>query len=106
MSKFLLINPRRGNSLIWMELNRIYLKLLRCKLVESIIYHIFSHTVKLVLVVKNLPFNAGDVRDAGSIPGWGRQPTPVSLHGESHEQRSLVGYSPQGCTELNMTEVT
>ena len=29
---------------------------------------------------------------------WRRawQPTPVSLHGESHGQRSLVGYSPWG----------
>ena len=25
---------------------------------------------------------------------------------ESHGQRSLVGYGPQGRTELNMTEVT
>ena len=40
--------------------------------------------------------NAGDVRDAGSIPGSGRrewQPTPVFLPGESHGQRSLAGYS-------------
>ena len=27
-----------------------------------------------VLVVKNLPANAGDVRDAGSTPGSGRSP--------------------------------
>ena len=27
-----------------------------------------------VLVVKNLPANAGDKRDAGLIPGWGRSP--------------------------------
>ena len=26
----------------------------------------------MVLVVKNLPANAGDIRDVGSIPGWGR----------------------------------
>ena len=26
------------------------------------------------LAVKNLPANAGDVREAGSIPGWGRSP--------------------------------
>ena len=32
----------------------------------------------MVLVVKNLPANAGDVRDVGSIPGWGRSP------GEEH----------------------
>ena len=25
-------------------------------------------------VVKNPPDNAGDTRDAGSIPGWGRSP--------------------------------
>ena len=28
----------------------------------------------MVLVVKNLPANAGDIRDAGSIPGSGRSP--------------------------------
>ena len=31
-------------------------------------------------------------------------PTPVFLPGESHGGRSLVGYSPQGCEELDMTE--
>ena len=25
-------------------------------------------------VIKNLPANAGDSRDIGSIPGWGRSP--------------------------------
>ena len=29
---------------------------------------------QVALVVKNLPANAGDVRDAGSIPGSGRSP--------------------------------
>ena len=28
----------------------------------------------MVLVVKNVPANAGDVRDTGSIPGSGRSP--------------------------------
>ena len=28
----------------------------------------------VALVVANLPASAGDVRDAGSIPGWGRPP--------------------------------
>ena len=28
----------------------------------------------MVLVVKNLPANAGDIRDAGSVPGSGRSP--------------------------------
>ena len=37
---------------------------------------------------------------------WRRaqQPTPVFLPGESHGQKSLVGYSPWGHRELNMTE--
>ena len=34
----------------------------------------------------------------------GMQPTPVLLPGESHGQRSLVGYSPWGRKELNTTE--
>ena len=43
----------------------------------------------------------------GKIP-WRRawQPTPVFLPGESHEQRNLRGYSPWGCKESDMTEVT
>ena len=60
-------------------------------------------------MVKNPPTNAGDVRDVGLIPRSGRfpwrrkwQPTPVFLPGESHGQRSLEGYSPEGRTELDM----
>ena len=39
---------------------------------------------------------------------WRRkwQPTPVFLPGESHEWRSLVGCSPWGHTESDMTEAT
>ena len=32
------------------------------------------------------------------------QPTPVFLPGESHGQKSLVGYSLRGCKELDTTE--
>ena len=41
----------------------------------------------------------------GKIP-WRRkwQPTPVFLPGESHAQRSLVGYSPWGHKESDTTE--
>ena len=34
------------------------------------------------------------------------QPSVVLLPGDSHGQRSLVGYSPWGRTELGMTEAT
>ena len=39
---------------------------------------------------------------------WRRawQPTPVFLPGESQGQRSVAGYSPWGCKESDMTEVT
>ena len=33
-----------------------------------------ARTSQVTLVVKNLPSNAGDVRDTGSIPGLGRSP--------------------------------
>ena len=37
---------------------------------------------------------------------WRRkwQPIPVFLLGKSHGQRSLVGYSPWGCKEIDRTE--
>ena len=62
-------------------------------------------------MVKNQPANAGNTRDRGSIPGLGRSPwrrawqlAPVSLPGESHGQRSLVGYDALGYKESDMTE--
>jgi len=41
----------------------------------------------------------------GKIP-WRRkwQHTPIFLPGESHGQRSLVGYSPWGSKELDTSE--
>ena len=54
-------------------------------------------------VVKNPPANTGGIMRLGFHPWigmipWRRawQPTPVFLPGESHGQRSLVGYSPWG----------
>ena len=52
-------------------------------------------------------YNEGDLVDpwVGKIP-WRRkwQPTPVLLPGKSHGWRSVVGYSPWGHKELDMTE--
>ena len=42
--------------------------------------------------------------------GWedpleeGMEPTPVFLPGESHAQRSLVGYCPRGPIDSDMTD--
>ena len=62
-------------------------------------------------MIKNPPAIVGDVKTCefhrwvGKIP-WrrARQPTLVFLPGEAHGQRSLVGYSPWGLTESDMTE--
>ena len=67
---------------------------------------------QVVLEVKNLPVDAGDVKNMGSVFGWedpleeGMATTPVFLPGESHGQSSLAGYSPWGHKESDTTEVT
>ena len=63
----------------------------------------------MVLVVKNLPANAGGVRDIGSIRGkipWKRerQRPPVFLPRQSYGQRSLAGYGPERGKEWGITE--
>ena len=62
---------------------------------------------------KNPPVNAGEGKRCRFNPWFGNilwrralQPTPVCLPGESHGQRSLVGYSPWGHKGSNMTEAT
>ena len=68
---------------------------------------------QVALVGKNLPANAGDIRDGGLKPGSGR--TPGGGHGNplqysclenSMDGRSLVGNRPKGHKESDMTEVT
>ena len=61
-------------------------------------------------MVKNPPANIAGIRDVAQSLDledplrrkW--QPTPVFLPGKSHGQRSLVGYSPWGRKESDMTE--
>ena len=62
-------------------------------------------------MVKNPPANAGDERDAGSIPGLGSSPreghgNPLqySCLENSHGQGNLAGYCPRGHKESNTTE--
>ena len=51
------------------------------------------------------PHNFGFDPWVGKVP-WSREwlPTPVFLPGEFHGQRSLTGYSPWGCKDLDTTE--
>ena len=58
-------------------------------------------------MVKNLSaVQETQVQFLGQESPWRRkwEPTSVFLPGESHGQRSLVGYSPWGREELDMTE--
>ena len=64
-------------------------------------------------MVKNLPANAEDVRDMGSIPDLER--SPGREHGKPlqysclenfHGKRILAVYSPQDHKELDTTEAT
>ena len=75
-----------------------------------ILYIIYTHTQSFLVaqMVKNLP-PVQETRKpwVRKIP-WRRtwQSTPVFLPGELHGQRSLVGYSPWGPKESDMTELT
>ena len=67
----------------------------------------------MVLVVNNLPANAGNIMRHGFDPCvkkicWKRawQPILVFMPGESYGQRSLVGYRPQGLKESDTTGAT
>ena len=67
---------------------------------------------QVALVVKNLPANAGDIRDAGSIPGLGR--SLGEGHGNPFQYSCLENPMDRGAwwaivhrvTELDTTEAT
>ena len=68
----------------------------------------FSWASQVVLVVKNLPANAGDVRDSGLNPGLGR--SPGGGHGNALQYSCLENPTDRGAwrgrKESDMTEVT
>ena len=67
---------------------------------------------QVVLVVKNPPANAGDIRDVGSIPGSGRSPgggngNPLQYSClENPMDRGAWRATAHGVTEWDTTEVT
>ena len=65
------------------------------------LWQVLYRASQVALVEKNLPANAGDIRDMGLIPGLGRSPggghgNPLqySCVENPHGHKSLVGYSP------------
>ena len=76
-----------------------------CKMDIFVVPALKEGASQVVLVVKNPPANAGDVRNMSSIPRLRR--SPGGGHGnplqysclENPMDCSLAGYSPQGCKE-------
>ena len=66
----------------------------------------------MALVVKNLPAKAEEVRDVGSVPGWGRSRgggngSPLQYSSlENPKVRGAWQVAVHGVAELEMTEVT
>ena len=60
--------------------------------------------MKVMLVVKNLPDNAGDTRDVGLIPGLGR--CPGGGHGNPLQYSSLENPIDRGAWRATVPGVT
>ena len=61
------------------------------------IYHV---GFQVVLVVKNPPANAGDIRDAGLIPGWAR--VPGGGHGNPLQYSCLENPTDRGARQATV----
>ena len=55
-------------------------------------------------MVKNPPTNAGDVRDSGSIPGWGR--SPGGGHGNPLQYSCLENPMDRGAWRARVHRIT
>ena len=65
---------------------------------------------QVALVVKDLPASSGNIKSLEFDPWVGKIPrggngNPLQYSCQENQQRSLVGYSPCGCKESDMTEV-
>ena len=70
-----------------------------------------GYLLRAELMVENLPANAGDARDTGSVPGLRKSPgvgngnlLQYSCLEKFHGQRNRVGYGPQDHKKLDMIE--
>ena len=77
------------------------------------LYIVIFRATEVVLEVKNMPANAGDIRDAGSIPGSGRSPGGGHVFPLKHsclenlkDRGAWQATVHWGRKELDTTEVT
>ena len=71
---------------------------------EEFVLHLLFWASQVALVVKNLPANAGDFRDAGSIPGSGR--SPGGGHGNPFQYSCLENPMDRGTWWARVHSVT
>ena len=116
-----------GYSWTWISLCFKVKTIWETKLTSRVIFNfqlpvLFQGASQAALLVKNLPASAGDVRDASSIPGWGRSPggghgNPLqysclensmcggahwaTVHGVAKSQTWLKGSSMHSCNLRN-----
>ena len=64
----------------------------------------FCWTSQVALVVKNLPSNAGDIRDTGLLPGLGR--SPAGANGNTLQYSSLENPVDRGVWWATVHRVT
>ena len=98
------VNPWLIHVSVWQK------PLQHCKVISFQLIKINEKT-KVLALKKKQPETVYNAEDLGSIPWMGKipwrrawQPTAVFLPGESHEERSLAGYSLCSCKELETTE--
>ena len=60
--------------------------------------------LQVMLAIKNLPVHAGDIRDAGSIPGSGR--SPRGGHGNPLQSSCLENPMDRGAWQATVYRVT
>ena len=79
---------------------------LMCLCVHGILSYIYNlvWASQVALVVKNLPANAGDIRDVGSIPGSGR--CPGGGHGKLIQYSCLENPMNSGALRATVHGVT
>ena len=96
----LVLSFQTGLTALPMEALSIHLSIIS---IHLLLVCPLNRAPQVVLMVKNSPASAGDLRDTGSIPGSRRSPgggygNPLqySLPEKFHGQRNLTGYSLWG----------
>ena len=67
-------------------------------------YEVLWGASQVVLVIKNSPANAGDIRDVGSIPGSGR--SPGGGYGNPPQYSCLENPTDRGGWRVTVRRVT